>query len=58
MMSVAAHAREESRGGHFRTDCPDTLPLARPSRFTLSQAIEAAQRIAETAQPSLRSALP
>ena len=36
----------------------DTLTLARPSRFTLFQAIEAAQHIAETAQPSLRSALP
>ncbi|CCD85918.1 L-aspartate oxidase (Quinolinate synthetase B) [Bradyrhizobium sp. ORS 285] len=55
MMSVAALAREESRGGHCRTDCPDTLPVAQPSRLTLSSAIAAAREIAETRQPSFRS---
>ncbi|CAL78267.1 L-aspartate oxidase (Quinolinate synthetase B) [Bradyrhizobium sp. ORS 278] len=55
MMSVAAHAREESRGGHCRTDCPDTLPAAQPSRFTSSSAIAAAWEIAETGHPSFRS---
>ncbi|BAM89200.1 L-aspartate oxidase [Bradyrhizobium oligotrophicum S58] len=58
MMSVAAHAREESRGGHFRSDCPDTLALARPSSFTLSEAIAVARDIAATQLPSFRSALP
>ncbi|WP_315720591.1 MULTISPECIES: L-aspartate oxidase [unclassified Bradyrhizobium] len=55
MMSVAALARAESRGGHCRTDCPDTLPVAQPSRFTWSSAIAAAREIAETERPSLRS---
>ncbi|MGJ4886675.1 L-aspartate oxidase [Bradyrhizobium sp. HKCCYLRH3099] len=55
MMAVAAHAREESRGGHCRTDCPDTLPVAQPSRLTLSSAIAAAREIAETERPSFRS---
>ncbi|CCD94389.1 L-aspartate oxidase (Quinolinate synthetase B) [Bradyrhizobium sp. ORS 375] len=57
MMSVAARAREESRGGHCRTDCPDTLPVAQPSRFTLSSAIAAARGIAETERPSIRSVI-
>ncbi|GLH76373.1 L-aspartate oxidase [Bradyrhizobium sp. SSBR45G] len=55
MMSVAAHAREESRGGHFRSDCPDTLPVAQPSSLTLSSAIAAAREIADSERPSLRS---
>ncbi|MGY3453267.1 L-aspartate oxidase [Bradyrhizobium sp. USDA 4353] len=55
MMTVAAFAREESRGGHCRSDCPDTLPIAQPSRFTLSSAVAAAQEIAEAERPSLRS---
>ncbi|MDU1695699.1 MAG: L-aspartate oxidase, partial [Bradyrhizobium sp.] len=58
MMSVAALAREESRGAHFRSDCPDTLPVAQPSRFSLSQAIAAARHVVETELPSFRSALP
>ncbi|MGC2775336.1 MAG: L-aspartate oxidase, partial [Bradyrhizobium sp.] len=58
MIAVAAHASEESRGAHFRNDFPDALPVAQPSRLTLSQATAAARHIAGTAQPSLRSALP
>jgi L-aspartate oxidase len=56
MIAVAAFRREESRGAHFRTDFPDTLPAAQSSTLTLSQAFGAALEIAE-AEPPLRSAL-
>ncbi|MGJ5179510.1 L-aspartate oxidase [Bradyrhizobium oligotrophicum] len=55
MISVAAHAREESRGAHFRSDNPDTLVVAQPSSLTLSSAITAAREIAESERPSIRS---
>ncbi|MGJ4946833.1 L-aspartate oxidase [Bradyrhizobium sp. HKCCYLS20291] len=55
MMAVAAHAREESRGGHFRSDRPETLAVAQPSRFTMSEAIAAAHGLTET--ESFRSAV-
>ncbi|CCE00739.1 L-aspartate oxidase [Bradyrhizobium sp. STM 3809] len=55
MMTVAAPARAESRGGHCRTDCPDTLPVAQPSRLTLSKAIAAAREVVETERVVLRS---
>lgn len=42
MMVVAALAREESRGGHWRTDFPQTGALARHSMLTLDQAFAAA----------------
>ena len=35
MIAVAAYRREESRGGHCRTDFPDTLPAAAPSSISL-----------------------
>ncbi|MDB5644216.1 MAG: L-aspartate oxidase [Hyphomicrobiales bacterium] len=39
LIAAAALAREESRGGHFRTDFPDTDPgQARRSRLTLREA--------------------
>ena len=36
MIAVAAYRREESRGGHCRTDFPDTLPAAVPSSISLA----------------------
>jgi L-aspartate oxidase len=37
-MAVSAFYREESRGGHYRTDFPDTKAVARRSMITLSAA--------------------
>jgi L-aspartate oxidase len=48
MIAVAAYRREESRGGHYRTDFPATLPSAVPSSFLLSDALGAAREIVET----------
>jgi L-aspartate oxidase len=54
MIAVAASRREESRGGHYRTDFPDTLPNGVPSTFTLAEALGAAREIIET-ELSIRS---
>ena len=48
MIAVAAYRREESRGGHCRTDFPDTLPAAVPSSISLVDALGAAREIVET----------
>ena len=56
MIAVAAYRREESRGGHYRTDYPDTLPVATPSSISLPEAFDAAREIAETDTLSLGSA--
>jgi L-aspartate oxidase len=48
MIAVAAYQREESRGGHYRTDFPDTLPSAIPSSISLVDALGAAREIVET----------
>ena len=48
MIVVAAYRREESRGGHHRTDFPDTLPAAVPSSISLVEALGAAREIVET----------
>jgi len=48
MIAVAAYQREESRGGHCRTDFPDTLPSAIPSSISLVDALSAAREIVET----------
>ncbi|MGJ5139802.1 L-aspartate oxidase [Bradyrhizobium oligotrophicum] len=58
MLAVAAHAREESRGAHFRSDRPDTRTVAQPSSFTLPEAIAVARDIVEAEQTPLRSAVP
>ncbi len=50
-IAAAALAREESRGGHYRTDCPRTrADLAQRSRFTYSDI----QRIMDDIAPTPR----
>lgn len=56
MIAVAASRREESRGGHYRTDFPDTLPAAVPSSLTLADTLAAAREIVETPSLSVGSA--
>ncbi len=58
LIAVAAYKREESRGGHYRTDFPDTLPAAEPSSLTLADALAAIGEIVETSSLSVGSALP
>jgi L-aspartate oxidase len=48
MIAVAAYRREESRGGHYRSDFPDTLPAATPSSICLSEALDAAGAIVQS----------
>jgi L-aspartate oxidase len=48
MIAVAAYRREESRGGHYRTDFSETLPVATPSSICLSEALDAATEIVES----------
>jgi len=55
MIAVAAIRREESRGGHFRSDFPGTAPSAIPSSLTRTEALAAARKIVESI-PSARSA--
>jgi L-aspartate oxidase len=56
MIAVAAYRREESRGGHYRTDYPDTLPTATPSTISLPEALDAAREIVDSEFLSLGSA--
>ncbi|QOZ26234.1 L-aspartate oxidase [Bradyrhizobium sp. CCBAU 51753] len=56
MIAVAAVRREESRGGHFRTDFPETASSAVPSSLTRTEALAAARAIVEF-NPFVRSAL-
>jgi L-aspartate oxidase len=58
MIAVAAFRREESRGGHYRTDFPDTLPAALPSSLTLADAFATAREIVETKSLSVGNAQP
>ena len=47
MVAVAAIMREESRGGHYRTDHPDTLTLPKPSLLSLAEVFDVAREITE-----------
>lgn len=47
MIAVAAWRREESRGGHFRSDFPDALPAAQPSVISMAESVDAARHIIE-----------
>ena len=58
MIAVAAWRREESRGGHCRSDFPDTLPTAEPSSISLVEAFDAAREFIETESLSVGSAQP
>jgi L-aspartate oxidase len=58
MIAVAAWQREESRGGHYRSDFPDALPLAASSSISLVDAFNTAREIVETESLSVGSALP
>ncbi|HET9147977.1 MAG TPA: L-aspartate oxidase, partial [Acetobacteraceae bacterium] len=48
MLAVAAHDREESRGGHARADFPGRRPLAAHSKLTMPLALARAKTIAAT----------
>lgn len=54
MMAVAAYRREESRGGHTRTDFPSTLSSSARSSIHLNDALAAARDIVDI--PVSRSA--
>jgi L-aspartate oxidase len=58
MIAVAAWRREESRGGHFRSDFPDALPSAVPSSISLADALDTARDVVETGSMSVGSAQP
>ena len=58
MIAVAAWRREESRGGHFRSDFPDALPSAVPSSISLADALDTARDVVETGSLSVGSAQP
>ncbi len=58
MIAVAAWRREESRGGHFRNDFPDALPVAAPPFISLADALVAAGDLVDTGYQSIGSAQP
>jgi L-aspartate oxidase len=58
MIAVAAWRREESRGGHYRSDFPDTLRSAEPSSLSLAEALGAVRDILETEALSVGSIQP
>jgi L-aspartate oxidase len=58
MIAVAAWRREESRGGHYRSDFPDALPVAVPSSISLADAFGTARDIVETGSLSVGSTQP
>jgi L-aspartate oxidase len=58
MIAVSAYRREESRGGHYRSDFPATSPLAVPSSITLAEAFGAARDMVESQTASAGNARP
>jgi L-aspartate oxidase len=58
MIAVAAWRREESRGGHYRSDFPNALASAEPSSLSLVEALDAARELTETESLSVGSAQP
>jgi L-aspartate oxidase len=58
MIAVAAWQREESRGGHYRSDFPDTSAKAEPSSISLAEAFDAISDIIETESLSVGSVQP
>jgi L-aspartate oxidase len=48
MIAVSAYRREESRGGHYRSDFPATLASGVPSSIYLAEAFRAARDIIES----------
>jgi L-aspartate oxidase len=56
MVAVSAYRREESRGGHCRTDFPDTAASAVPSSINLSDALNVGRDIVESETLPVRSA--
>ncbi|MFL6840485.1 MAG: L-aspartate oxidase [Bradyrhizobium sp.] len=57
LIAVSAYRREESRGGHCRTDFPDTLSSAVPSSINLAAALSTVSDIIESETVPVRSAL-
>jgi L-aspartate oxidase len=56
MIAIAAWRREESRGGHYRSDFPDVTAAALPSSISISDTLEAVGNIVETAAQSAGNA--
>ncbi|MDE5453869.1 L-aspartate oxidase [Bradyrhizobium sp. CSA112] len=58
MIAIAAWRREESRGGHYRNDYPETLPSAMPSSVSLAETLDTASDIVESGSLSVGSIQP
>jgi L-aspartate oxidase len=58
MIAVAAWRREESRGGHFRSDFPNAQSSAVPSFISLADALDTARDVVEIGSLSVGSVQP